>query len=292
MILHALCVSPPCAYALQVCDDYGHCIDVAKLSAQAKTRSAPRIIALYGAFNEILLALGAERCIVARTAADSHMPAIAALPAVGTHMRPNAELVAALDPDVILQMSGRNEALLQTGQLRGLGFPVLAFDIHDFPQLFAVTQKLGQITGREQEAGLLIDSWRKRLEAVAASVAKEAKPRVYYEAREPNLLAAGQKSIVNAIIEAAGCENVVKTSKKLARFNEEALLLANPDICIVQKGPMNPAPRPLAQRLNLRELACVRNGRVFEVDEKIFARPGPGSIDAAEKLAEMIRRKN
>ncbi len=246
---------------------------------------AKRIISLYGAFNEMLLALGAENLIAARTAADNDLPQLARLPSVGTHMRPNAELVVALKPDIVLQMAGRNEAMLQTENLRRLGINTLTFNIDSFHSLFNVMRKLGALAGREEQAEAIIGSWRRRLDGLPK---RGKKPTVYYEAREPNLLAAGQKHMVNAIIEAAGGKNVVAIPKKLARFNEEALILANPEFCLIQKGPMSPTPRPIPERANLKNLACAKSGHNFIVPEKTFARPGPGSVEAAEKLAGIL----
>lgn len=248
-----------------------------------------RIIPLYGAFSEMLLALGAGSLLAGRTVADGEISELAHLPAVGTHMRPNAELVVALRPDVVLQMAGRREAALQTESLRRLGVQVLTFDIASFDRLFEVMEKLGALAGCPEKAAQITDSWKSRLAALKSQESAR-KPSVYYEVREPALLAAGRESMVNEIIRAAGGKNVVTLPKKLARYNEEALLVARPDICLVQKGPMNPEPRPLAARPNLKNLPCVQAGRNFIVDEKIFARPGPGSIQAAETLAEILRQ--
>ena len=261
-------------------DDTGHEV---RLDAPAK-----RIIALYGAFNELLLALGAGDSLAARTVADANIPGLEHLPAIGTHMRPNAELIVQQSPDLVIQLAGRNEALLQTEALRALGLNVLVFEMNSFEQMFGVLQKLGQLTGREAEAAGLTGAWHARLADLEARY-KDQKPiRVFYEVRYPNLLAAGQGGIVDNIISRAGGRNVVTDEKKLVRFNEEALLAADPDVYIIQSGPMNPDPQPLDQRLHYKDLRAVREGRVLTVDEELFARPGPRSVDAAEELGRFL----
>ncbi|MEE0815498.1 MAG: ABC transporter substrate-binding protein, partial [Desulfovibrio fairfieldensis] len=222
--------------------------------------------------------------LVARTVADAHLPELAGLPAIGTHMRPNAELIVAQKPDLVLQLAGRREALLQTEALRKLGINVLTFEMDSFDKMFDVLEKLGRLTGREQKAAGLIRDWRARLATLRARHAGEKPVRVFYEVRYPNLLAAGQGSIVNEIIAVAGGENVVADDKKLVRFNEEALILADPDAYLTQKGPMNPDPQPLSERAHYRDLRAVRTGRVLVVDEDRFARPGPRAVEAAEEL--------
>ncbi|NCB21724.1 MAG: ABC transporter substrate-binding protein [Deltaproteobacteria bacterium] len=249
-----------------------------------------RIIALYGAFNEIFLALGAGDLLVARTAADGNLPELAALPAIGTHMRPNAELVLAQRPDVVVQLEGRSEAQTQTENLRSLGLNVLTFELNSFERLFEVTQLLGQLVGRELAATALVNGWKGRLQALRSSSAGKPRARIFYEVRYPNLLAAGRGSISSEILALAGGENVVTDSKKLVRFSEEALIAADPDVYLIQQGPMNPAPTPLDERDHYRGLRAVREGRVLVVDEERFARPGPRALDAAEELAGWLRR--
>ena len=77
---------------------------------------------------------------------------------------------------------------------------------------------------------------------------------------------------------------------KLVRFSEEALIAADPDVYLIQQGPMNPAPTPLTERDHYKGLRAVREGRVLVVDEERFARPGPRALDAAEELAGWLRR--
>ena len=276
LLLTGLNPAPVQAAPIEVVDDTGVTLTLDK--------PAERIIALYGAYNELLLALDARDLLVARTVADAHLPELAGLPAIGTHMRPNAELIVAQKPDLVLQLAGRREALLQTEALRKLGINVLTFEMDSFDKMFDVLEKLGRLTGREQKAAGLIRDWRARLATLRARHAGEKPVRVFYEVRYPNLLAAGQGSIVNEIIAVAGGENVVADDKKLVRFNEEALILADPDAYLTQKGAMYPDAQPLSERAHYRDLRAVRTGRVLVVDEDRFARPGPRAVEAAEEL--------
>ncbi|WP_241160160.1 ABC transporter substrate-binding protein [Desulfovibrio sp. ZJ369] len=254
-------------------------------------KPATRIIALYGAYNELLLALGAGDLLVARTVADARLPQLAELAdlsVIGTHMRPNAELIVGQKPDLVLQLSGRKEARLQTEALRKLGINVLTFEMNSFERMFDVLGKIALLTGREQQAAALIRGWRGRLAALRARHAGQRPVRVFYEVRYPNLLAAGKGSIVDEIIAYAGGANVVREEKKLVRINEEALIQADPDVYLLQKGPMNPDPEPLERRAHYRELRAARAGRVLVVDEDRFARPGPRAVDAAEELERWL----
>uniref|UniRef100_I2Q2S4 ABC-type Fe3+-hydroxamate transport system, periplasmic component n=1 Tax=Desulfovibrio sp. U5L TaxID=596152 RepID=I2Q2S4_9BACT len=252
---------------------------------------ARRIVALYGAFNEILAGMGLTDRIVARTEADDKPAAIANLPVIGTHMRPNLERVLAEKPDLVLQMAGRGEALEAADRLAALGLPVMVLAINDCAGLFAAIERIGVLTGAPQAAKSLETSLRQRLEALAAAVPDGPRPTVFFEIRSGSLLAAGKGSMVDAVIIAAGGKNAVTVDKRLARLSDEELLRLAPEVCLTQRGPMNPEARSMAERPEYASLPCVKNGRAFVVEEAVFSRPGPGSVDAAEELARLLAGK-
>jgi iron complex transport system substrate-binding protein len=273
------------AGAIEVVDDSGEKIVL--------ERPAKRIIALYGAYNEILAAMGLESRLVGRTSADRLPPSILAKPSIGTHMRPNVELVLALKPDLIVQGAGRRQAMMPVNQLRRQNLNVAVFNPISFSDLFSVVLRLGELTGEPGKAAGLVASLRTRLKAVKDRLkGVERRPTVFFEVRYPNLLAAGRRSIVNDVIEHAGGSNCVKVDKKLIRLNMEALILADPDFYIIQRGPMNRNPEPPAERPHFRILECVRKGRIMTVDEQVFSRPGPRSVEAVEQLAAFLHAES
>ena len=73
-------------------------------------------------------------------------------------------------PDLVLQMSGREEAQVFTENLRSLGLPVLTFQMDSFADMLAVTQALGRLTGLEDRTAALVRGWRARLEALRTGV--------------------------------------------------------------------------------------------------------------------------
>ncbi len=267
----------------QVCvtDDFGRDVVLDK--------PARRIVALYGSFNEILFAMGQGELLVARTAADDYPAEIVKLPSIGTHMRPNAEMIASLNPELVLQMSGRPQAISVLKPLEEFGISTAVFRVASFNDLYSVIERLGVLTGKMNAAGSLVERMRKRLKAVDRMISSfKAKPEVFFEIRYPNLLGAGRGSIVNDIIKKAGGENCLKSNKKIARIGEEELMRLNPRFYIYQKGHMNPSPVSPARRKLFSMLEAVRKDRVHEVDESVFSRPGPRNVKAVEILASIL----
>ena len=140
------------ASALEILDDQGRAVRL--------DRPAARVVALYGAFNEMLAGMGLEDRIVARTAADTEPPSIRTKPSIGTHMRPNLELILAQKPDLVLQMIGRAEAGEIPAALERYGVPTALFKVACFADLFSVYERLGVLMGAETEAAAAIASGR------------------------------------------------------------------------------------------------------------------------------------
>lgn len=270
----------PAKQSVSIIDDAGCEV---RLKAPAR-----RIIPLYAALGENLAAMGLTDYVVGRTVSDDTLPQ--SLPVVGTHMRPNPELTAALRPDLVLLLEGREEAALTARALNRLGIATARFRISSFEDLFSCVTRLGILTAEQAKAEALTRSMRERLAAVALKTASfEPKPTIFFEVRYPNLLGAGGGSMLTDIIRAAGGVNCLKDyAGRMARLNEEQLLFLNPDIYLVQTGLMNKNPLPLEQRSHFRNLAAVRNGFHYIVPEARFSRPGPQSVAAVEELADRI----
>jgi iron complex transport system substrate-binding protein len=111
---------------------------------------------------------------------------------------------------------------------------------------------------------------------------------VFFEVRYPNLLGAGRGSIVNDIIRRAGGLNCLGDGKKMVRIGMESLIQKNPEAYVVQEGPMNRNPSPPADRPHFRVLDAVKQGKVLFVEEQVFSRPGPRSVEAVELLATFL----
>jgi iron complex transport system substrate-binding protein len=280
--LAALLIVPAISKAeVRIVDDLGQVIVLKE--------PARRIISLYGAYGEILFSMGLGDRLVARTRADRFPPAILEKPSVGTHLRPNMELVLGLEPDLIIQAHGKKYGHEVIRQIQQKGLTVASFQPASFTELFSVIHRLGILTGKEEAATTLVRHLQGRLDLLSQRLANnDRRPTVFFEVRYPNLLGAGQHSIVNDVILKAGGINCLQNSKKLVRINIETLVGYNPDVYVIQTGPMNRNPGDPKGRSNFQAIKAVREGRVLFVDEYLFSRPGPRSVDAVEKLAAFL----
>ncbi len=271
-----LAVAGTASGALQIKDDLGQTVSLA---------AAPRrIVSLYGGLSETLMALGLGPRVVARTQGDDCLQEI---PTVGTHLQPNVEMILALRPDLVVQ-GGVPKGLPALRRLEAQGIAVAMFAPRNFADLFSTIKRLGVLTGRDQAGADLVSDMEAKLAAVARRVAGRKPVRVFFEVRYLNLLAAGQGSLVNDIITRAGGVNILKSPQKLTAYNLEALIQEDPEVYIIQQGPMNRSPDDIYTRPYFQELQAVRQRRVLVVEESLFSRPGPRSTAAVEQLARFL----
>jgi iron complex transport system substrate-binding protein len=272
---------PTPAWSVEIVDDLGRTV--------ALEQPARRIVPLYGAFAEMLYAIGAGPQVVARTQADRYPEEVQKLPSVGTHMRPNVEMILGLKPDLVIQSSSRHEAGDEMDRLRDASVPVAVFDPATFEGIFSAMKRLGVLTGREEAAEGAVTGLEARLRAVREKLEEAGERRkVFFEVRAQPLTGAGLGSIVQQILLASGAENVLKSEKAMVQYGFEQLLLDDPDVYIVQEGPMNRNPAPPVERAHYGRLRSVREGRVLVVDEFLYSRPGPRCVDAVEDLASRL----
>ena len=74
----------------------------------------------------------------------------------------------------------------------------------------------------------------------------------------------------------------------LFRSSVESLIQADPEVYVIQVGPMNKSPEDIYQRSHFQVLRAVRDKRVLVVEESLFSRPGPRAVAAVGQLAKFL----
>ncbi|WP_156787165.1 ABC transporter substrate-binding protein [Thermanaerovibrio velox] len=279
---------PAYAARLSVVDDMGRRVTLG---------SPPtRIVSLYPAHTENLLALGLKGRIVGVADGDDRelFKGVPRLP-----LRPDPESILSLKPDLVLMRS--LQLSMQPGLLERLEpfVPVVVLDPPSFDGLELYVTRLGTITGREREARLKLQGALRTLE--------DARRR-NYKARKGAFLVVNSRDITTCVpgswphrlMEAAGlnpaAEDLKPTSKgsAVAQFGPERLLLINQkvDVILVQRGPMNPGgAKEFLEDPRFRPMEAVKRGNVFEVDERAISRPSLIRLNDALKSLEALGRK-
>ncbi len=245
-------------------------------SLEPKALTIPgRIVVLYPAVSPLLLKLKMESKVVGTTRRDHNFEGKII---VGSHLRPNLELIKSLKPDLII--AGSKKAFPpQVG--KRLKCKIFHWDPRTIPELMDKIVELGELLGKKEEALNIVESKKEVLNKI---IPLPYRPRIVYEVMSTPLKVAGKKSIISSIISTAGGENIVDIEKKHVAISPELIWKLRPEIYIYQEGPMNKHPVPPEKRPYFKGLKI----KSIMVDELKFARPGLNVFDAALELNRIL----
>jgi len=258
-----------------------------------------RIVSLAPSTTEILFALDLDDKVVAVTDYDNYPYDFSAwvaagnMTSVGDFSDPNMEVIASVDPDLILATAGVQGESIDS--LRSLNYKVLVLDPSSVEGVLQDIVLVGKATGHNAQATTLVNSLRSRIDAVEEKVASAAsKPKVYYEVwYDPtSLWSAGSKAWQNELIEKAGGTNIF-ADQQLDYFQSsaEAVIDLNPDVIVLPATGMGFGPPfwgsidDVKARPGWSSISAIQGNRLFQVDGDVIARAGPRVADAIEALA-------
>ena len=261
-----------------------------------------KIISLAPSNTEILFALGLDNKVVAVTDYCNYpynfteWIAAGNMTSIGDFSKPNMEVIASLNPDLILATAGVQGETVDT--MRSLGYNVLVLDPTNITGVFKDIELVGKATGKNAEATALVNSLSARIDAVVSKVADApTKPKVYYEVwYDPtSLWSAGSKAWQNELIAKAGGTNIF-ADQPLDYFQSsaEAVVDRNPDVIVLPAEGMGSGEpfwvslEAVKTRPAWDSISAVQNDRLYMVDSDTIARAGPRVADAVEQLAAFI----
>jgi len=259
-----------------------------------------KIISLAPSTTEIVFALGLDDKIVAVSDYCDYPYNFSAwiaagnMSSIGDFSDPNMEVIASLEPDLILATAGVQGETV--GTLRDLGYKVLVLNPANIDGVMQNIELVGNATGKTEEAKTLIANINSRIDNVVNTVAAATStPTVYYEVwYDPtSLWTAGSKAWQNELIEKAGGVNIFN-DQDLDYFQSsaEAVIERNPDVILLPEEGMGKGDPfwgsldAVKERPGWDSISAVQNDRLVTVDSNTIARAGPRVADIIEDLAE------
>lgn len=273
--------------ALTVKDDAGKTITLQK--------PAKRIISLYAAHTENLLALGldAEIIGVSRTetaAAMKDRPVF--------DYRADPEKILAAEPDLVLVRPFVSRAHPEfVKAMENAGVVVASFYPETFAEFDGYIECLARLTGKEATAKEKLTAFHKEL-AELERQAPTKRPRVFFEATGTMRTVTGA-SIPAGVIKAAGGELVDLGGKPTAEgtsivtYDLEQLVASGDkiDYYLAQRGAMNAtvSVEVLKQRPGYDTLPAVQAGKTAVIQEELISRPTFALLEGARTLSALWR---
>ncbi len=154
------------------------------------------------------------------------------LPAVGTAMSPDMEIVSSLNPDWILSPSSLQSDLQPKYEAIDTDWAFL--NLRSVPGMYRSIQELGEIFDRQEEAQALVDEFTEFYNEYKEKNADKESPTVLVLMGLPgSYIIATEKSYVGSLIELAGGENVYAgTDQEFLTVNTEDMKTKEPDIIL------------------------------------------------------------
>jgi iron complex transport system substrate-binding protein len=269
------------------------CIGLAfACGAQPAAAEPPRrIVSLNLCADQILIDLVPPDRILALShlAADPKVSAIADRVA-GIHLtRGEAEIVLRLDPDLVI--AGEFSTPATVSLLERMGRRVEKVPLaSDIAGVRTLVLRLAQIVGEEARGAALVAEFDRRLAAAAPAEPQSHRPTALVY--QVNGLASGRNSLANAVMRAAGFENLAARTRlgPGGQIALEALVASPPDV-LVLTGPIDEYRTAVAANLRhpaLRQLMTSRPSLILPWRQWLCGTPHLAA--AVERLAvERIR---
>lgn len=254
-----------------------------------------RIVSTSPSITETLFALGLGDRVVGVSIYCRYPAAVAALPKVGTFLKPDAETIARLAPDLVFVHQGPNNVL---AQLRTLGLNTAVVDRGSLPSVFATIREISAAAHVADRGELLVSELTTGLNRVRASVAGRAPRKILIIVGRrtgmlTDIIAVGPGSYLHDIATIAGGSNVLASSPlEYPRISMETVISLAPDV-IVDVGEMGESPADSDRRRQVTEdlwrnqtlVKAVRERGVHAVHDEAFTVPGPRIVEVARTMA-------
>ena len=273
---------------------------VARTAASwAQPQAIPaRIVSTSPSITETLFALGLGDRVVGVSTYCHYPPAVATLPKVGTFLKPDAETIARLKPDLVLIHAGPNTV---AAQLARLGLKTAVVDRGSLSSVFATIRQIGGAAGVPDRGERLLADVNAGLDRVKASVAGRAPRKILIVVGRrtgtlSDIIAVGPGSYLNDIAAIAGGSNVLASaSLEYPRISMETVISSAPDV-IVDVGEMGESPADSDRRRRITEglwqsqtlVKAVREGGLHAVNDEAFVVPGPRIVSVARAMARWL----
>jgi len=253
-------------------------------------RDYRRIVSLGPQLTEALYLLSADDRLIADTVYCTRPPEAKAKEKVGNVVEVSVEKIVVLKPDIVLAtgLTNKNAVI----KLKSLGIEVRVFrQPQDFSQICQQFSELGDIVGKPELAGVIINSSRQRVEKVRARAAKLRKVKVFVQIGADPLVTVRSKDFINDLVESAGGANVAKDLPGIILSRESVLAWAPEYIFIVDMGLSGDQERKAWLKFNTISAKGPDAIRLFDSYE--LCSPTPVVFaDTLEKIARILHPAN
>ncbi|SDZ36523.1 iron complex transport system substrate-binding protein [Micromonospora pattaloongensis] len=252
-----------------------------------------KIVALSPSATEMLFAIGAGKQV---TAVDdnSNYPAEAPKSDL-SGFNPNAEAIAAKNPDLVVLSNDTNKVV---DQLTKLKVPVyVAPAAKTLDDTYQQIADLGALTGHPDEAADLTTRMKNEIDKLVKDVPQRATKLRYYYELDPTFYSVTSKTLVGSLFALVGMENVADAADPdgakggYPQLSQEVLVKANPDlIFLADVKCCQQSPETVKARSGWAAMNAVKNNQIVTLDDDIASRWGPRVVDLVRAIVDAVAK--
>jgi iron complex transport system substrate-binding protein len=257
------------------------------------TERPDRIVSLAPTATEMLFAIGAGPQVVA-VDDQSTYPADAPRTDL-SGFKPNAEAIAAQNPDLVVISDDLDKILEQLGALK---IPVLfAPAAKTIDDTYRQIDELGTLTGHQGESVALREQMRTQIDKIVKGVPARGDGLKYYYEIDQSLYSATSKTFIGSIFALFGLTNIADAADPdgarngYPQLSQEALVAANPDLIFLADSKCcGQSPATVKARKGWSSITAVRQDRIVALDDDIASRWGPRVVDLVQSVADAVAK--
>ncbi|BBH65655.1 ABC transporter substrate-binding protein [Actinoplanes sp. OR16] len=252
-----------------------------------------KIVSLSPTATEMLFAIGAGGQV---TAVDdqSNYPAEAPKSDL-SGFKPNAEAIAAKDPDLVVLSNDTENIVAQLGKLAIPTFVAPAAATLD--DTYEQIGELGTLTGHRAEAEKVSADMAAKIDEIVGSVPARTTPLSYFYELGPDLYSATSKTFVGSVFTRFGMTNVADPADASGAFggypqlSQEAVVQANPDMVFLADSKCcQQSAETVKARKGWSAVTAVEKGQIYALDDDIASRWGPRTVDLVQAVADALNK--
>ncbi|NJC68695.1 ABC transporter substrate-binding protein [Planosporangium thailandense] len=259
-----------------------------KTTPKAAEPKVARIVSLSPTATEMLYAIGAGKQVVA---VDDQSDYPAGVPKTDlSGLKPNAEAIASRNPDLVVVSDDTDKIVEQLKQLKIDVYVAPAAKTLD--DTYAQLTELGRQTGHASEAAKTVTGMKNDVATIAKSLPQRSKKLTYYWELDPTYYSATSRTFMGSVLGLAGLTSIADSAgDDYPQLSAEAIVKANPDlIFLADTKCCQQSTATVQARPGWAEIAAVKNGRVYGLDDSVASRWGPRTVDLLRDVADAVAK--
>jgi iron complex transport system substrate-binding protein len=249
-----------------------------------------RIVSLVPTQTELLYSLGLEQAVVGVTTFCDYPETARQKEKIGGFAEFDLDRISALKPDLILSFGSVQREVIEELEKRDL--KVFWMYPHTMNEILDSFERVGEITGKKQEAKKLRESVEKEINALRTAlgtIPDQKRPTVFRVMGIDPPATIGAGSFQSDVFYLAGGKNAFADVKKdYFRLDPQELLRRDPDLVVVCGDNEVEARRNLRDNPVFKNLTAVKNGSILVIPCDLICRPGPRVAETAGKIARSL----